>query len=144
MSMLHLKELESLTLDRLVRAHRDVLSFAVASAAQIQTLPWKRQETGIRLKGVVPPAWPFLIRFKEIEIIRIMGWAEGGGSFITSQVKEVDYGRGLVFTRSGSFYSAEWAENEPDISTVMAFAAFFWIQSPELAAYCDVQNTFYD
>jgi len=39
MSMLHLKELESLTLDRLVRAHRDVLSFAVASATQIQPCP---------------------------------------------------------------------------------------------------------
>lgn len=98
MSLLHLDELGGLTLGGLVRAHREELSFAVASAAQIQALPWKHTETDIRLKGVVQPAWPFLIRFKGVEVIRIMGWTEGGGSCITSQVVEMNYGRGLVFT----------------------------------------------
>ncbi len=72
-----------------------------------------------------------------------MGWTEGGGSCLTSQVVEMDYGRGLVLTRSGSFYSVEWAENEPDLSTVMAFAAFFWIQHPEIAGYCNVPMAFF-
>jgi hypothetical protein len=143
MSLLHLDELGGLTLGGLVRAHREELSFAVASAAQIQALPWKHTETDIRLKGVVQPAWPFLIRFKGVEVIRIMGWTEGGGSCITSQVVEMNYGRGLVFTRSGSFYRAEWDENEPDLSTVMAFAAFFWMQYPDLAGYCDVPRAFF-
>lgn len=143
MSLLHVDELRHLTLDGLVRAHRDELSFAVATSAQIQSLAWKHPETDIRLKGMTRPAWPLLIRFKGMEIIRIMGWTEGGGSIITSQAKEVDYGRGLVFTRSGSFYSVEWDENEPDLSTVMAFAAFFWLQYPEIARYCDVPRAFF-
>ncbi len=104
MSLLHRDELGSLTLDRLVRVHRDELSFAVASAIQIQALPWNRVVgIDIRPKGMIRPAWPVLIRFKTMAIIRIMGWAEGGGSCITSQVVEMDYGRGLVLTRSGSF-----------------------------------------
>ena len=109
MSLLHRDELGSLTLDRLVRVHRDELSFAVASAIQIQALPWNRVVgIDIRPKGMIRPAWPVLIRFKTMAIRtgqagRIMGWAEGGGSCITSQVVEMDYGRGLVLTRSGSF-----------------------------------------
>lgn len=143
MSLLHRDELGNLTLDGLVRAHRDELSFAVASAVQIQALPWKQGRIDTRAKATIRPAWPFLIRFKEVEIIRIMGWADGGGSCITSQLREVDYGRGLVFTRSGSVYRVEWGKNEPDISTVMAFAAFFWIQYPDLAGYCDVPQVLF-
>jgi hypothetical protein len=134
-----LEELSSLTLDGLIRRHRDRARIRVATDAEIAELTTAFTDPGWE-KDIIDD-WRFItLQVGDQWLLRLLGISRAiTPPLITSQVKAIDLATKLVRTNSGSIYPlGARGDGEPPLDQILHVAYGIWMMSPSAAAHFDI------